>query len=219
MIIVDIEATGPDPQKCSILSIGAVDLDEPTRQFYGECRAFDGAALSVEGLKICGFTVEQATDKSKQTDVELVKSFVEWCSVKGKPLLAGQNPAGLDIPWLRNAAVRAKILDLVDEPLCNGESIKRPNTYNTLLGYRSVDLHAVAYASMLSSGWNIPVKEGRSNVNSQAICTYCGIPTENEVHNALSGAKWEAECFSRIIYGKQLLDEYKKYPVPEYFRK
>jgi len=38
MIVADIEATGLDPRKHSILSIGAVDFEHPERQFYGECR-------------------------------------------------------------------------------------------------------------------------------------------------------------------------------------
>ncbi len=37
-------------------------------------------------------------------------------------------------------------------------------------------------------------------------------------HNALTDAKLTAECFSRIVYGKNLLEEFKKFPIPEYLR-
>lgn len=35
-------------------------------------------------------------------------------------------------------------------------------------------------------------------------------------HNALEDAKLEAECFSRMAYGRNLLEEYKKFPLPDY---
>jgi len=42
MVVVDVETSGLDPQKYAMLSIGAVDFENPERQFYAECRAFDG---------------------------------------------------------------------------------------------------------------------------------------------------------------------------------
>ena len=34
MIIVDVETTGIDPEKHSIVSIGAVDFSNPSNEFY-----------------------------------------------------------------------------------------------------------------------------------------------------------------------------------------
>jgi DNA polymerase III epsilon subunit-like protein len=38
MIALDLEASGTEPHIHSIVSIGAIDLNDPTRQFY----AFEG---------------------------------------------------------------------------------------------------------------------------------------------------------------------------------
>ena len=75
MISLDIETSGLDPERTSILSIGALDTEEPTNQFYGECRIWDGADITDEALLINGFTREQATDSSKQSEAELNSSF------------------------------------------------------------------------------------------------------------------------------------------------
>ena len=48
MIIIDVETTGLDPKKYSIVSIGAVDFKKPMRTFYEECRIWDGAEVSEE---------------------------------------------------------------------------------------------------------------------------------------------------------------------------
>ena len=58
MIIIDVETTGLDPERCSLVSIGAVDFSCPERQFYGECQAWDGAEVSADALAINGFTKE-----------------------------------------------------------------------------------------------------------------------------------------------------------------
>ena len=60
MIIVDVESTGIEPEKHSILSIGALDFDNPENQFYGECRAWDWAHIMDESLVVNGFSREEA---------------------------------------------------------------------------------------------------------------------------------------------------------------
>ncbi len=42
------------------------------------------------------------------------------------------------------------------------------------------------------------------------------IVKEGKPHNALEDAKLTAECFSRIVNGKNLIEEFKKFPIPEY---
>ena len=70
MIVIDIEMSGVNPEKHSILSIGAIDFENPDYQFYGECRAFEGAHFMDEALAVNGFTKEQALDPKKQTEAE-----------------------------------------------------------------------------------------------------------------------------------------------------
>ncbi len=80
---------------------------------------------------------------------------------------------------------------------------------------RSVDLHSVCYTHMLVRGRN-PAKEGTSIVSLDKVLEYVGLQPEPKPHNALTGAKLEAEAFSRLIYGRQLLPEYAEFKIPEY---
>lgn len=66
---------------------------------------------------------------------------------------------------------------------------------------------------MVKRGLTIPMKNGRAELSSDAIFTYVGLPTEPKPHHGLTGAKLEAEAFSRILYGKNLLSEFEKYPI------
>src|SRR3990167_7954681 len=52
MIIIDVEASGTEYTKHSIVSLGAVDFSDPTRRFYGECRIWDGAHIMEGALEV-----------------------------------------------------------------------------------------------------------------------------------------------------------------------
>ena len=51
MIVVDVETSGMDAYKHSLLSIGAVDFENPVERFYEECRIWDGAGLWTNRLQ------------------------------------------------------------------------------------------------------------------------------------------------------------------------
>ena len=78
MIVLDVEMSGLDPNRHSILSLGALDLDEPTNQFYEECRAWDGAEIDDAALAVNGFTREEAAAPEKQSEGALIASFIAW---------------------------------------------------------------------------------------------------------------------------------------------
>ena len=59
MLIVDVETTGIDSQKHSIASVGALDFGEPQSQFYQECRIWEGAEVTLQALKVNGFSEEE----------------------------------------------------------------------------------------------------------------------------------------------------------------
>src|SRR4051812_32241086 len=65
MLVVDVEASGIDPQKHSIVSVGALDIANPTNRFYMECRVWEGAHIMPDALAVNGFTKEQITDPTK----------------------------------------------------------------------------------------------------------------------------------------------------------
>ncbi len=193
MIIVDVEASGTDLLKHSLLSIGALDFDNPDNRFYGECRIWDGAHIMDEALAVNGFTKEEITDKKKQTDGELVRSFISWSDSCKEKTLAGQNPS-FDRDFMQMAAQRSHI--------------------DWSFAHRTIDLHSLCYMHMVKRGIAPPVEKGRSGLNSEAIMNYVGIPKEKHPHNALNCTITEAEAISRILYDKKLLPEFEAYPIP-----
>lgn len=197
MIVVDTETTGTDPRKHSLLSIGAVDFDDPENEFYGVCRAFDGAKIEKEALEINGFTEEEVHDRKAKSEGELLKAFISWTETVGDKTFAGQNPS-FDQDFMKAAADRANI--------------------NWTFSKRSIDLHSVAYAHMLRKGVVPPSKNGHTDLNLPKILQYCGIPGDVNTHDAHDDALCAAECLSRLIYGKSSISDFERYPVPTHLR-
>lgn len=193
MIVVDMESSGLDPNKHSLLSIGAIEFENPQNQFYGECRLFPNAHVDPDALAINGFTEEQIKDSSKITDEELVTKFIDWALRCEEQTLAGQN-VSTDRDFIRASAARYHM--------------------NWTFAYRTLDLHSVAYLHHIKRGVEIPLKNKHSALDLDNISKYCGMPEEPTPHNGLRGALLEAECFSRLFYDKALLDEYKKFDIP-----
>lgn len=193
MIIVDVESTGVDPKLCSLLSVGALDFDNPTNQFYVECRAFDGAHVEKKALVVAGFNEEQIHDLQKKTDREVVEAFLEWMKTCKEWTLVGQNPS-FDRDFLQQTAHRYHL----DWPLAQ----------------RTIDLHTIAYFLRLKAGKEIPRHNNHSALNLDSILAEVGLPTRAESHNALDDAKLEGEAFARLLTGRGLLADYKGFRVP-----
>lgn len=194
MIVLDVETTGTDPHKHSILSIGALDFDEPPNQFYDECRIWDGADISLEALAVNGFTKEEAMDRGKKTEAELVKAFIAWAL--DRPLertFAAQN-VSFDHSFISAAAERAG----VEFPFAK----------------RTIDIHTLCWAHMVHRGIVPPTAKHHSALSSSSILDYCGLPPEQKPHNALTGAFWHAEVIARIAYNKNLLTDFSSFDIP-----
>ncbi|MBI2475720.1 MAG: 3'-5' exoribonuclease [Candidatus Taylorbacteria bacterium] len=192
MIIVDVEASGVSPEKCSLLSVGAVDFANPKNRFYEECRVWDGAHVEKEALEINGFSREQITDPNKLSDREVIIAFLAWLEPVEEKTLAGQNPS-FDRDFLQATAHRYHI--------------------NWPLAHRTIDLHSVCWFDMLKRGVKQPTAKGHSALNLDAILKYLGLPEEPKPHNALNGALLETEAFGRLFYGKPFLEEFFKYKM------
>jgi len=195
MLIIDIEASGTDYQKHSIVSLGAIDFHQPERQFYAECRVWDGAHIMEEALAVNGFTESEITDRNKMSEGELVIQFLEWVQMCDDCTLTGQN-VSFDRDMLKAAVARA------------GQ--------NWTLPYRTLDTHTMCYMHMIARGVTPPfdVQHKRTALNLDAVLNYCGIPEEPDPHNALTGAKCHAEVASRLLYGRPLLPEFSAYALP-----
>lgn len=196
MIVLDVETTGLVPEKHSILSLGALDLNDPTNQFYEECQVWDGAEIEDAALAINGFSREEVTGQgsSKQTEAGLIASFVAWAT--DRPLdrtLAAQN-VSFDLEFVQAACKRAGI----ECPFAK----------------RTIDVHTVTWMHMTKQGIAPPLKNGHSAINLDFALRYCGIPEEPKPHNALTGAYCHAEVISRVAYTKKLLPDFSHLDIP-----
>lgn len=226
MIIIDIEASGTEYEKHSIVSIGALDFDFPKNRFYAECRIWDttdvpctlvglnetsceqcGAKCPVNGqpqlkahimdeaLAVNGFTEAEITDPTKKSEGEIVRMFLEWSQHMGDRTLAGQN-VSFDRDFLKFA--------------CRREGLPWD------LAHRTIDTHTLCYMHMINHGIQPPIdaQHRRSALNLDAVLNYCGIESEPQPHNALTGALSHAEVISRLLYGKKLVPEFEQYSIP-----
>jgi DNA polymerase III epsilon subunit-like protein len=198
MIIVDVETTGLNPEIHSILSIGAVDFSNPSNQFYEECRIWHGAEIKPEALAVNGFTEEEARSPGKKPLRKIMKEFVLWITQIHDRTLAGENPS-FDRDFLANSIERSDL--------------------DFRLGHRMVDLHSLSYIHHLHCGIPVPLKNGRTDLDCNKTFAYAGLPEKSVPHHALDVcAKMEAEAFSRLIYGKILFEEFRKYSIPEHIK-
>lgn len=179
--------------KHSLLSIGAVDMNDVSRQFYDECRMWDGAHVMDGSLEINGYSEDEIRDPSKKSEGELTAAFLAWYADSEEQTFVGMNPS-LDYEFVRRAADRADL--------------------DFSIAKRSIDLHTVCYMHLIGRGIATPVEKRHSAINSDFISEYVGIPAEPKPHIALNGALWEAEQLSRLFYDRPLLEDFRQYPIP-----
>ena len=196
MLVVDVEASGLNYEKCSIISVGAIDLTNPTHQLYEECRVWDGAHMEDGAIEVHGLSREQMTDKGKQSEADLVHKFIAFADTLDERTFAGQN-VSFDRDFLKAAAARAGHTDWP-------------------FAHRTIDTHTLCFMHMVKRGLTPPVdpEKRHSSLNLDAVLNYCGIPDEPEPHNALTGAKSHAEVISRLLYDKKLLPEFEQFDIP-----
>ena len=85
-----------------------------------------------------------------------------------------------------------------------------------IFGHRNLDTHSLVYADHLSRHIAFPERNNKSDITSDFVFNYVGLPKEKRPHNGLTGAKMEAESISRILYGKSLLVEFKRFKIPNH---
>lgn len=209
MIVVDTEFTSLN-YKGGLWQIGAIDLNNPKNTFLEEARLEDEDEIDQNSLDVVEKTEEELRDKSKQSQKELLEHFFRWAeNIKEKNLICqGQ----WDFSYL---LIKADKFGL-EFPF----------------GHRCFDLHSIAQAKHVEIKGNLLIKDGYSDMGLSNVLKFCGLEDyrrridkkgvlvkEGKPHNALEDAKLEAECFSRLIFGKNLLPEFSKFKIPEYLKK
>ena len=88
-------------------------------------------------------------------------------------------------------------------------------------------LHTIAQIKFFELNSKFLTKDdNNSDMGLRNILKLCGIEDtrrghlrEGTAHNALEDAKLTAECFSRLMFGKSLFEEYAKFEIPTELRK
>lgn len=184
--------------RCGIWQIGAINF-ETKETFFEECRIDDQDEVvdkNKELFKIIGKTEEELRDTKKQSQREMLEKFFRWCSRSKVKNFMCENPQ-FDVAFLE---IKARKYDL-----------KFP------FNYRAYDLHSIAQAKHLEVEGKFLIKD-KCSAGLKHLIPFCGIKDERGFHNALEDARLTAECFSRVFYGKNFLEEYKKFPVPKYLQ-
>jgi len=198
MIVLDIETTGTDPRSHAIVEVGAIDFDCPGNQFNERCQIWGGAEIDKKALEINGLTLIEIQDKTIFTQKELISRLMIWTDQIEDKTIAGQN-VDFDIDFLKESSKRCGL--------------------NLSIGKRKVDQHSIVYAHFLKRNILPPLKDGFSDLNSDFIMNYVGLPPEPKPHRAINGARYEAEALSRLIYGRGMFEEFAGYDIPDYLQK
>jgi DNA polymerase III epsilon subunit-like protein len=202
MIVVDIETSGLDFNKCGIWQIGAVELENPSNTFLEESRIDDEDQIIDEGdekvLELIGKTEEQLRDKNKQSQKELLENFFKWVEkIKIKNFVC--HHPGFDLAFIE---IKAR-----------GYGLNLPHPH------KAFDLHTLAQTKFFEINDKFLIKENKSDLGLTNILSFVGMKDERGTHNGLEDAKLEAECFSRLIFGKNLLPEFAEFKIPENLKK
>lgn len=213
-IVVDIECSGGNPAENGIWQIGAVDLNT-MEEFLDESRIDDEDRINEEALIIIGKTEEELRDKDKHSQKELLEKFFKWIETrKMKNLLC-------HLPEFDQGFLRKKMLKYF------GEDPFWPDYH------RPFDLHSIAQTKFFEINKRFLTKEdGNSDMSLRNILKLCGIKDERvrvesgkgvikegKPHNALEDAKLTAECFYRLMFGKNHFPEFSKFKFPRELRK
>lgn len=215
MIVLDIETSGVDNGKCGIWQIGALELENPDNYFLEEARIDDGDLVELGALKVTGKTEEELRNPSKQNQKQLILNFLEWMKMNKEKINLGHN-VGWDISFIQNKTIKYGFHE----------------KFRAVLGHRAIELHTLAQMKYHEAHGKFLLKEnGRSHMDLKRVLEFCGIPDERiemfgedilregKDHNALEDCKLEGECYSRLVFGKGIFPEYKKYILPEYLKK
>lgn len=167
---VDVETTGTDANRHSIVSIGAVNVTDPSDTFYKECRIWDGASVEQEALRVNGFSMAYVTDQSKPSESEIIIDFMKW--LQDKPMMIAHN-AAFDRDFVSAACKRAG--------------------FTSKFSFRTIDIHSITMMRILQNGDTPP-----ESLSLNKCLTYLGFPPEPNPHNALTGAQCNALIFKKL---------------------
>lgn len=196
MIVFDIETTGLDFVKTGIWQIGAIDL-ESGEEFLQEAKIDDEDKTTSHALNAHGKIEQELRKTSKQSQKQMIENFLNWLENKKIKNFICQNPQ-FDVAFILTK-IRKYNLDI---------------NFN----FRAFDLHSIAQTKYfeVNKKFAIDYEKQKSSFDLTKILEFCGLKDERENHNALEDCRLTAECFYRLIHGKNLFNEFEEFKIPDY---
>lgn len=175
MIIIDLETSGTDPKVHGIVSIGAVMIPEG-KEFYSEVQLLPEQVADPDAFAVNGYTEEQVRDPARPKLEDAMLEFHEWAKQASDKILSSWN-TNFDVHrFMENAY-----------SVCEIEW-----TY----GFRSVDLHSIAFFLQSLIDAFVPKHDGYATVGLNWSLKWAGLKPEPEPHNALTGAQKNLELWN-----------------------
>lgn len=177
-VVIDIESTDLDVERCGILEIGAVDA--AGRRFYRRVALGRGRRVAWQALECNGIdALDLGVGVSIDTALCDLLSWLRAEGYLGRWIMGGKNPQFdyglLKANWPKDAA----------EPL------------HEVISRRCVDLHSLVYGMALRSGWDMSGED----FSTDELYRSLGLEPEPKPHNAIRGALYEMEGFRRVLIG------------------
>ncbi len=194
MIFLNIKTSGPDPEKHGILSIGAVDSERTGKESYiYQVPRFEREKEIVpEYLEIADFKEHELRDPSKPHIRHALKLFSELAETAKETNLAGQNTR-LNAEFLKRAM----------------EEYAMPWPFNK----DYIDLLTTAINTYRAENIKIPMREKRIDLTFDMILWSVGLERSIGFHHSLEDANLEAEAYSRLVYGRNLIKSLRGYKI------
>lgn len=175
VVVVDIETTGLDPARHSIIEIGAVALADDRRVFETRCRVWPGSKWDKRAERVHGQSQAACSDPIRPTEAEAVELLAGWLRYHwavGQLTLAGMNPR-FDLDFLLAASTRGP-----------------GHVLSGLFSHRTLDMHSLAVALT-----DADLRE----LHTDGIYRTLGFDDEPHPHRALTGALREREAILAML--------------------
>lgn len=183
ILVVDLETTGLNAERHSIVQVGAVWISGAEGEFSMDCRMHDAAAWTEEAAAVNGLSEARCTDPKLPTESEAIAELLRWihesAGMAGDPspvMLAGLNPS-FDRAFIHACLKRS------------GAANQRP------FPHRVLDLHTLAVCYAIARGEPVPSR----GYYTDEIYALLDLPPEPRPHCAIVGARREAEAMRMLL--------------------
>ena len=179
MVVVDVETTGTEPQRPSMIEIAAVAWNGSV--FPPTFRPRPGCEIDLRACEVNGHWPRDL-DRLSGSYYDAIERFLEWCrSLEGILAKPGSLMlAGWSVDFDRDFLEHALTHDLA--------SADRPPWQ-----HRVYDAHTLSVAYLRTIGHQVP-----DRLYSHEACALLGVDPEPQPHRAANGVRMTCSLFARI---------------------